>query len=216
MITIEYYHDNEVTTRQSDIIYVSFFKVCTVCGIFVLNIMESSSENEVENVPDEISNAAAAATEQLLPEKSKLRYEKVYNIFIKWMEAKKVKTVSEDVILAYLAEKSAIVKSSSLWSMYSMLKSTILVKKNVNIAKFPKVIAFLKKKNVGYKPKKSAVFSREQINKLITEADNEIYLMIKVILTKYAFSLAFQALLLPIAFYLLLSLSNLLIFFEIA
>ena len=98
--------------------------------------MESNSDSQFENVPYEISNAAAAATAQLLPEKSKSRYENVYDLFTRWMDMKKCKTITEDVILAYLAQKSETVKSSTLWSMYSMLKSTILVKKNVNIATF--------------------------------------------------------------------------------
>lgn len=147
--------------------------------------MEISSDSDNENVPWEISNIAAAATAQLLPEKSKSRYENVYDSFTKWMEMKHCKSITEDVILAYLAHKSETVKSSTLWSMYSMLKSTILVKKNVNIAIFPKVLAFLKRKNVGYKAKKSEVFSSEQISKFIREADNDTYLMLKVILTKY-------------------------------
>ena len=142
--------------------------------------METISESEVENVPDEIQKTAATTTALILPQKSKLRYENIYNLFTKWMVMKKCKTITEDVILAYLAEKSEIVKSSTLWSIYSMLKSTILAKNNVNIATFPKVIAFLKRKNVGYKAKKSEVFSGEQINKFIKEADNETYLMLKV------------------------------------
>lgn len=143
--------------------------------------MEVSSESESEMIPHEISEAAKAATYELLPLKSRERYELVYNLFQKWKNDKNVHTINEEVILAYLMEKSKILKPSSLWSNYSMLKSTINIKNNIDISRYPKVIAFLKRKSVGYKPKKSRVLNKEQIDKFLSEAEDNIYLMTKVI-----------------------------------
>lgn len=129
---------------------------------------------------DEIGEAAAAATYELLPKKSRSRYEQVFKNFESWLEKKNVRIISEDVILAYLFEKSKILKSSSLWSNYSMLKSTLLINKNVDISKYPKVVSFLKRQSVGYKAKKSKVLTKEEVDKFMEEADNNNYLLIKV------------------------------------
>lgn len=48
------------------------------------------------------------------------------------------------------------------------------------MSNFPKVITFLKKTNIVYKAKESAVFTIKDINKFVTEADNETILMMKV------------------------------------
>lgn len=142
--------------------------------------MEFNSESEGELIPDEISEAAKAATYELLPLKSRQRYKLVYDLFKKWSNDKKVHIINEEVILAYFMEKSKILKPSSLWSNYSMLKSTINIKNNIDISRYPKVIAFLKRKSVGYKPKKSRVLNKEEIDKFLSEAEDNIYLVTKV------------------------------------
>lgn len=61
-----------------------------------------------------------------------------------------------------------------------MLKATLSVKENMDIGTFKRVLAFLKRKSVGYEPKKSKVLSRDEVNTFLREADDEKYLMIKV------------------------------------
>jgi hypothetical protein len=56
------------------------------------------------------------------------------------------------IVLVYFQEKSQNYKSSTLWSLYSMLKTTVNLRDNVDISKFPKLISLLKR-NVGYPPK---------------------------------------------------------------
>lgn len=131
-------------------------------------------------IPVDVTAAANAAIEDLLPSKSKDRYEKTYSAFEDWCSFKNVKVVTEEVLLAYFAEKTNHYKSSSLWSMYSMLKSTLLLKKNVDIKKFPKLIAYLKRKSVGYQAKKSKTFSRAEIDQFLIEAPDKEFLMMKV------------------------------------
>jgi integrase len=63
-----------------------------------------------------------------------------------------------------------------------MLKATINCNKKIDISKFPKLIGFLKSKNNGYRPKKSAVLEREEICKFLAEADDEMYLLIKTVM----------------------------------
>ncbi|CAH1366313.1 unnamed protein product, partial [Tenebrio molitor] len=100
----------------------------------------------------ELKNIADCAVSNLIPEKSKRRYDKCYNDFKERCNKNNVKTVSENVVLAYLMEKSKTVKSSTLWSTYSMLKLTLNIRDGIG--------------SVGYQAKKSKVLTREQINLL--------------------------------------------------
>lgn len=82
--------------------------------------------------------------------------------------------------MAYFEEKSKLWKASTLWSNFSMIKASLQIKNNVDISKYYKLIAFLKRKSVGYRPKKSKIFTSEQINTFLNEAPDTKYLMIKV------------------------------------
>jgi hypothetical protein len=70
---------------------------------------------------------------------------KCYNDFKERCNKNNVKTVSENVVLAYLMEKSKTVKSSTLWSTYSMLKLTLNIRDGIGVTKFLKLVPFLKK-----------------------------------------------------------------------
>lgn len=126
------------------------------------------------------ANGAITTTLCVLPEKSRKQYEFAYIRFKDWMASKKVKSCTENVLLAYFYEKSKHLTSASLWSKYSMLRTTLARKDNVDIRKFAKLTAFLKHKAVGYRSKKSKVFTREQFYRFLAEAPDERYLMMKV------------------------------------
>ncbi|KAJ3644303.1 hypothetical protein Zmor_026969 [Zophobas morio] len=85
-------------------------------------------------------------------------------------------------MLNYLHEKSQEVKPSTLWSKYSMIKAVLSVKENIEINKFSRVIAFLKRNSVGYEPTKSKVLTRQEIDTFLTNADDMKHLLIKVAL----------------------------------
>lgn len=90
--------------------------------------------NVEEDLPEEVENEAADAVNTLLPQKSRQKYENEYRAFQRWKTMKNVNGTSEKVLLAYFSEKSKKSKSS-LWSHYSMLKATLLVKDNCDISK---------------------------------------------------------------------------------
>jgi integrase len=131
---------------------------------------------------DEIERAAGVALGSLLPAKSGDRYNLSFQQFMKWCEINGVQDISENVLLAYFQQRSTVLKSpSSLWSEYSMLKMTLSLNRNQDISKFTKLKMFLKRKNQGFVPKKSKIFSKEEIEKFLVEAPNQIYLMMKVV-----------------------------------
>lgn len=128
----------------------------------------------------DITMAANSAVASLMPEKSKKIYEHQYLEFMKWCAIKNVSEYSEVVLLAYFYEISDKFKSSTLWSVYSMLKSTLAIRNNIDISKFFKLTAFLKNKSKGYRAKKSSIFTRNQLEQFFREASDELYLFEKV------------------------------------
>ncbi|CAH1375312.1 uncharacterized protein [Tenebrio molitor] len=145
--------------------------------------MAQSFLNEDElYVPEDIIKEARSVIENLLPRKSVSLYEKEYNIFCAWRKSRNIKGVSEEVLLSYFAEKVKKYKASTLWSCYSKLKSTLLIKEQVDISKFLSLKTFLKREYSTYTPIKSNVLEREHFNKFLEDAPDKIYLLIKVAL----------------------------------
>ncbi|KAI4470655.1 serine-threonine protein kinase [Holotrichia oblita] len=118
-----------------------------------MEAIEQENE-EFTATPPEIGEQAIRATVNLLPEKSRIQYEGAYNLFSKWCSEKQIKIYSENVLLAYFQQLSASMKPPSLWTIYLMLRSTLNLKNNVDITKYPKLCSFLKRTSDGYKPKK--------------------------------------------------------------
>ncbi|KAJ3661002.1 hypothetical protein Zmor_005426 [Zophobas morio] len=131
--------------------------------------------------PPELREAAKNLEEKLLPEKSRTVYLKMYAEYKDWCAKKEVAGTSEDVLLVYFEEQSKKKKPSTLWSVYSMLRSTISLKEDIDISKYYKLVAFIKRQNAAYKPKKSSVFSRAEITKFLLEAPDNDFLSTKAI-----------------------------------
>ncbi|KAJ8912009.1 hypothetical protein NQ315_003546 [Exocentrus adspersus] len=72
-------------------------------------------------------------------------------------------------------------QSSSLWSKYSMLRSTIKLK-GVDISQFASRIPYLKRQEDGYKAKKSLTLTHKNIEDFLIKSDNAHHLLNKVIL----------------------------------
>ncbi|KAJ8971759.1 hypothetical protein NQ317_001664, partial [Molorchus minor] len=129
---------------------------------------------------EEIVEAANIAISNLLPTKSRSLYDIAYNRFKKWCAKKNVQVYSENVLLAYFSENAKNYKSSTLWAQYSMVKSCLIIYDNIDISKFPKLIAFLKRTGDGYQAKKSKILTKSEIDRFLSSADDKEFLMIKV------------------------------------
>lgn len=143
--------------------------------------MDHSGNEDLDCKPLDLLEAAnIESVNNLIPNKSKSQYENAYKEFKSWCMKSKVNKITENILLAFFEEKSKNVKSSTLWSLYSMIKTTLNINDNVNIKKFTKIIPYLKQKSIGYRPKKSRVLSKEQITKFLEEADINEHLLTKV------------------------------------
>ncbi|KAL7289342.1 hypothetical protein TKK_0016710 [Trichogramma kaykai] len=141
-----------------------------------------SSDEENEIVPELIRQAARDVTLNLLPEKWKRLYTQAYNKFKEWQKDRKTNSFDEDVLLVYFSTLSTNYKPPSLWSKYSMLKSTINCYNNINIGNYKRLTAYLKKCSKGYIRKKSKEFTNTEILTFLNEAPDEKNLCLKVIL----------------------------------
>lgn len=139
--------------------------------------------NDILCTPDNVRRIAADATKSLLPAKSRQRYEDALDAFECWKHTQNVpaELYTETVILAYFSGLSERYAGSTLWSIYSMLHKTIGVSKGVDISTFAKLQALLKQKMVGHRAKKSDVFSRENIERFMRDADDNNNLHVKVV-----------------------------------
>lgn len=124
--------------------------------------------------PVEIIEAALKASEDLLPAKSKGRYQKVYDNYKKWKAIKKATSNSERVVLAYLNELAkSNKKPTTLWATYSMLKATLKIYDKVDIEKYVSVTGMLK--NV------SLTFTEAEMQNFLDNAPDAIWLDVKAI-----------------------------------
>lgn len=148
-----------------------------------------SSTNSDEDIPmgtpPELAAEAKLARANLLPPKSEEKYLRTFANFNSWRKKKNTSSLSENVILAYFNELAKDKKPSTLWAMYSMLKSTIQLKYNINIKNYANLLSFLKRKSSGFKSKKSKILTNEDITIFLNEAPDEIFLAIKVNIILY-------------------------------
>lgn len=129
--------------------------------------------------PPELKEIAQETTFSLLPNKSKDKYISAYNKFQDWRLAKQA-PITENVLLAHFQQLSTKFKPSSLWSIYSFLKTTLQFYDNINIKTYAILLTFLKRKNENYKPKKAKILTEENIQKFLNDAPNQIFLATKV------------------------------------
>lgn len=145
-----------------------------------MNFDDSEEEFLPPGTPPEIVEAASNVALNLLPPKSREKYEFAYKRFMDFRRGKNTESCSENVVITYFADLAVKLKASTLWSNYSMLKSTLMCKENVDITKYHKLRAFLKRQSDGYKAKKSKVLNKLQIQEFISKAPDETFLVTKV------------------------------------
>ncbi|PSN31360.1 hypothetical protein C0J52_23830 [Blattella germanica] len=143
-------------------------------------ITDTSDLDILSISPDIVEESVVA--NNLIPQKSKKVYEKLFEKFMEWRVRKNVTSFSENALLIYFEEMSKTMKSSTLWTHYSVLKTTLIVKHGIDISKYRKLYSLLKQKSIGYSGKKANIFSTNEIKTFIDEAPDDTYLLIKVAL----------------------------------
>ena len=106
-------------------------------------------------------------------EEIKILYENAYKTYRLWCTKNKIIKTTEDCLLAYFNSELVSFKSSSLWTKYSMLRSTINLQEGIDISRFSGLILYLKRKGEGHKPKKSSTLTKEHVDAFLTQADDK-------------------------------------------
>lgn len=141
------------------------------------------TEQDIPSTPPEIDEEALEVTLGMTPELPTMsldRYNSAYDKFMRWRSDRKITSFSENVLLVYFEHSSKSYLSSTLWSQFSMIKSTLNAKHNVDITPYTRLRAFLKRIAKNYTPKKSNTLNSEDFKKFLSEADDEKYLLTKV------------------------------------
>lgn len=99
---------------------------------------------------------------------------------MEWCAQRNYTEYTEPVVMEYFVEKSTSFKSSTLWSIFSMLRATMVIKTKINIIKYKKLMQFLKSNAAGFKSEKSKTFTREEVVRYLMEAPDDKFLMMKV------------------------------------
>lgn len=100
-----------------------------------------------------------------------------------WRKDQNTKSLSENIVLAYFGDLSKKYNTTTLWSVFTMLRTTLKIYSNVDIAWYKKLILFLKRQSDVCRPKSSIVFNSEKINKFIKESPAKEHLQAKVCYT---------------------------------
>lgn len=138
-----------------------------------------------DEVPYEIRKLVGQAKDEMLPQCSKDLYVKVYEDYVKWRDEKGMCFTNESSVLAYMKVLSGKYKPSTMWQRCSILKTMIAKEEGVNIYSYGTLIGFMRQKSNGYEPKKSRVFSTEQMKLFLGSAPDQIYLLDKVMVFFY-------------------------------
>lgn len=88
-----------------------------------------------------------------------------------WRKAKSA-PISDTVVFVYFNELVETMAPTTLWSIHSMLRSTLLINHKIDIAKFGRVTALLKRHSDGYEPNKAKVLSEEDEEKFLRSASD--------------------------------------------
>jgi hypothetical protein len=144
--------------------------------------MSDSEMNQLQCTPPEVLKAAKTAINDLVPTKSGTIYQTAYSRFISWCKKENANSFTENVFLAYFfyLKTEIKMKSSSLWSNYSMVRSLMNINHGIDISRFLKLRAFLKKQNECYTPKKSRVFTKKEFDKFLSDYSDQQNLGLKV------------------------------------
>ncbi|CAD6203296.1 GSCOCG00009745001-RA-CDS, partial [Cotesia congregata] len=124
---------------------------------------ESGAELSEEEIIKNLDEAAKQISNNLLPEKSKVQYNMCYQEFLFWQRKKKTDSFNENVLLVYFHELLKTLKPPTMWSRWSMLRTTINLRNGIDINNYHNLKVFIKNCAKGCHSKKARVLTLSQV-----------------------------------------------------
>ena len=151
-----------------------------VGNVQIVQLDDDDNNHEICTPPDIRANANEARN-AVIPSRSERIYKKAYKDFRVWQMKKKTPNLfSENMILGYFKELSEKYCPTTLWSRYSELKKMLRLHHKVDISNFKELVDFVKIESKDYHPRKSRVFTNEEIAQFLDTADDKEWLLHKV------------------------------------
>lgn len=149
---------------------------------FFVSVVIKTESNFIKAESPEVSEGIRTVGTDTISAKSYNKYEASYQKFMKWCGEEQIEGYTENVLLTYFSYLTTKLemKGATMWAHYSMLKSLLNIKHGVDIGKYLRVRAYIKRQNLHHVPKISATFTKEQYEKFLSEAPDEKYLVTKV------------------------------------
>lgn len=158
--------------------YDDFQKYFNETLLFSKNMSGSESDSDFDSDIEEAAEKEISLL--LLPEKSKEKYQRVYDNFKKWCRDKNFSAIDGEVIVEYFSTELRFLKATTSWSIYSQLRLTLMINDNFDISTIKNLRDLLKSRSVGHNAKKSRTFNKEEFYRFIKEAPDDDYLAMKV------------------------------------
>lgn len=143
--------------------------------------MDSNDELEIKYRPPEV--IISEDMEDIIS--SNHMSENAYDKFKEWCDCQNAISYSENVLIEYFSDLANKYKwpYTELLSHYSMIKSMLYIKHNIDTTKFLKLQLYFDDLNEDSIPRKeSRIFTRDNIEEFLSNAPDDKYLVMKVIL----------------------------------
>lgn len=147
------FHGSNMLCKCDNVLKLSIVKVGSNLGVVsykrlktnkfmkmsISSVPSSEMDDPLELTQTENMEETNVAGTEALPQKSCDRYLVAYDSFLLWKNKRKIKSFSENVFMAYFTDLSTKYKASTLWSTFSMLKSTMETKHDIDIKSYSKL-----------------------------------------------------------------------------
>lgn len=148
-----------------------------------LDLWHDTNNDNLEKQQLEEEEEEELSTLELLPRphKSKIRYLTKYKSFCEWRTKKfNTNVATEDMMLNYFKELAEKSQPSTLYSVYSLLKTMLLQAEKTDISTYAELKKFLSTKSKGFKSKKAEHLTAQNVSDFVKFAPNKKYLASKV------------------------------------
>ena len=130
--------------------------------------------------PESVDQIAEEMKRKLIPNESRVEYEKVYMDFKEWRTTKNIVTTNENVLLNYISELEKNYAITTIKKKLSIIKTMLRIEEKVETGSYIQMQAYINKGLAGHVPKKAEAFTVQNYMQFLNDATDDEYLDVKV------------------------------------